>query len=196
MLRKARLETGRLQMLETRWRLTLPYYASMLSVAVFAASLGAAAAFTTDRLELLPHLLGEIGTWLVAVNAVGAWFILRPVDRWLRGTKTAQSELERRVRALPRLSGSWVFVLTATTMLAHAAGLSGSWSTFAGEPPRVLAGSAAFEKKDYAAAIRYWERILPRVPPDSEGARSIQSGIAEARSLGGAVRDASRLKAR
>lgn len=52
-----------------------------------------------------------------------------------------------------------------------------------------LAGSAAFEKKDYAEAIRYWERLLPLVPSESEGARNIQASLAEARSLGGAARD-------
>lgn len=59
-----------------------------------------------------------------------------------------------------------------------------------------LAGSAAFEKQDYAAAIGYWERILPGLPPESEGARSIQTGIAEARSLGGADRGSNGMKAR
>ncbi len=59
-----------------------------------------------------------------------------------------------------------------------------------------LAGSAAFENKDYAAAIQYWERILPSLPPDSEGARSIQAGIAEARSFSRADRGSSGMKAR
>ena len=49
-----------------------------------------------------------------------------------------------------------------------------------------LAGTAAFEKQDYAGAVRHWERMLPLVPPDSDDARSIQASIAEARSLGGA----------
>lgn len=48
-----------------------------------------------------------------------------------------------------------------------------------------LAGTAAFERKDYAAAAGLWERMLPRVPPDSEDARTIQSNINEARSLAG-----------
>lgn len=48
-----------------------------------------------------------------------------------------------------------------------------------------LAGSAAFEKKDYATAARYWEQMLPLVPPDSEQARAIQANVAEARGLGG-----------
>lgn len=68
---------------DLRWRLRLRYYAAMLSVAVFAAALGAAAALMTDRLEMLPHLLSEIATWLVVVNAAGALLILRPVDRWI-----------------------------------------------------------------------------------------------------------------
>lgn len=59
-----------------------------------------------------------------------------------------------------------------------------------------LAGSAAFEKKDYAEAIRYWERILPLVPPDAESARTIQANIAEARSLGGTAPDKRATEAR
>jgi cytochrome c-type biogenesis protein CcmH len=48
-----------------------------------------------------------------------------------------------------------------------------------------LAGAAAFQRKDFAAATRYWQRMLPLVPPESEDARSIQASIAEARALGG-----------
>jgi cytochrome c-type biogenesis protein CcmH len=48
-----------------------------------------------------------------------------------------------------------------------------------------LAGSAAFERRDFATAVGYWERILPLVPPDSEFAGSVQSSIAEAKSLAG-----------
>lgn len=49
-----------------------------------------------------------------------------------------------------------------------------------------LAGSAAFEKRDYASALTYWERIILLVPPDSDIARSIGGSIKEARSLAGA----------
>jgi cytochrome c-type biogenesis protein CcmH len=48
-----------------------------------------------------------------------------------------------------------------------------------------LAGTAAFDRKDYAAAARYWQRMLPLVEPGSDDARQIQASIAEARSLGG-----------
>ena len=48
-----------------------------------------------------------------------------------------------------------------------------------------LAGSVAFEKKDYSGAVAHWERMLPLVPAESEEARSVQASIAEARALGG-----------
>jgi class 3 adenylate cyclase len=112
----------------------------MLSVAAFAAALGSAAAYATDQLDSLPHLLTEIAVWLAIVNAVGAIVILLPVDRYLRGATVAQPALEGRIHALPKLSGLWLFALTYAAMLGHAAALSGSWSALAGEQPRVLIG--------------------------------------------------------
>lgn len=46
-----------------------------------------------------------------------------------------------------------------------------------------LAGSVAFEARDYAAARAYWERLLGVVPVGSDIARSVQANIAEARQL-------------
>jgi cytochrome c-type biogenesis protein CcmH len=46
-----------------------------------------------------------------------------------------------------------------------------------------LAGTAAFERKDYAAAAGYWQRMLPHVPANSEDARTIQQNVNEAQSL-------------
>jgi cytochrome c-type biogenesis protein CcmH len=54
-----------------------------------------------------------------------------------------------------------------------------------------LAGRAEFEKRDYAAAVGYWERILPFAPPESEFARTVAGSIAEAKQLGGVVSSAS-----
>jgi cytochrome c-type biogenesis protein CcmH len=48
-----------------------------------------------------------------------------------------------------------------------------------------LAGTAAFERKDYAAAAAYWQRMLPHVPPESDDARTIQQNVNEARALAG-----------
>jgi len=46
-----------------------------------------------------------------------------------------------------------------------------------------LAGSAAMERGDFAVAIRHWEKLRVQLPPDSEDARAIDGGLAEARQL-------------
>ncbi|HEU4510792.1 MAG TPA: c-type cytochrome biogenesis protein CcmI [Pyrinomonadaceae bacterium] len=46
-----------------------------------------------------------------------------------------------------------------------------------------LAGSAAFQAKDYKKAVGYWERVLKQVPPKSEVAEQITARINEAKTL-------------
>ncbi|MBA0902701.1 MAG: c-type cytochrome biogenesis protein CcmI [Candidatus Nitrotoga sp.] len=46
-----------------------------------------------------------------------------------------------------------------------------------------LAGSAAFERKDYQGAISSWQKILGLIPADSPVVASIKGSIAEARGL-------------
>jgi cytochrome c-type biogenesis protein CcmH len=48
-----------------------------------------------------------------------------------------------------------------------------------------LAGTAAYERKDYAKAAETWGRMLPLVPEGSEDARAIGDNVAEARKLAG-----------
>ena len=48
-----------------------------------------------------------------------------------------------------------------------------------------LAGSAAFERQDYAHAAELWSRMLPLVPAGSEDARSIAQNVEEAKTLAG-----------
>ena len=48
-----------------------------------------------------------------------------------------------------------------------------------------LAGSAAFQAKDYKKAIDYWQRVLKKVPADSEAGRTITERINEAKTLAG-----------
>lgn len=47
-----------------------------------------------------------------------------------------------------------------------------------------LAGTAAFDRKDFAGALRDWEKMT-KIAPDSQFAQQIQSGIDEARKLMG-----------
>lgn len=52
-----------------------------------------------------------------------------------------------------------------------------------------LAGTAEFEKQDFAKAAEYWKRILPLLPADSEMENSVRAGIKEAEDKqGGAPR--------
>ncbi len=46
-----------------------------------------------------------------------------------------------------------------------------------------LAGTAAFERKDYAIAARFWQRMLPLVPDGSDEARTIWANVDEALAL-------------
>ena len=46
-----------------------------------------------------------------------------------------------------------------------------------------LAGSAAFEVKDYKRAIDYWQKLLKKVPANSEVAKSLGDRIKEAETL-------------
>lgn len=46
-----------------------------------------------------------------------------------------------------------------------------------------LSGSAAFERRDYQAAVAQWKKILVLVPPESDIARSTMSSIGEAQAL-------------
>jgi len=48
-----------------------------------------------------------------------------------------------------------------------------------------LAGSAAFEVKNYSQAITYWQKLMQKTPPDSELAQALSQRINEAKSLAG-----------
>ncbi len=46
---------------------------------------------------------------------------------------------------------------------------------------RVLAGSAAYERADYALAVSHWEKVLAQLPAGSEEARSVADSIERAK---------------
>ena len=47
-----------------------------------------------------------------------------------------------------------------------------------------MAGTESFNRKDYTGALGYWEKLLPLLAPQSEMAKSVADGIAQARELG------------
>lgn len=54
-----------------------------------------------------------------------------------------------------------------------------------------LAGTEAFDRKDYKAALEHWEKLRQLAPPDSVFVKQILSGISEARQLAGLAPQAS-----
>lgn len=46
-----------------------------------------------------------------------------------------------------------------------------------------LTGTAAFQAGDYPGAVKYWEKLLKLLPPDSPFAKQMSSGVAEARAM-------------
>ncbi len=48
-----------------------------------------------------------------------------------------------------------------------------------------LAGTAAYNRADYPATLRYWEQLYKLLPADSEDARSLSSTLAEVRGKAG-----------
>ena len=42
-----------------------------------------------------------------------------------------------------------------------------------------MAGRAAFDRADYPLALKYWNRLLPLLPPESEYARKLGTSIAD-----------------
>ena len=48
-----------------------------------------------------------------------------------------------------------------------------------------LAGAAAFDRQDFAAAVRYWERLVAVSPADADYLPPLRQAIAQARQRGG-----------
>lgn len=58
-----------------------------------------------------------------------------------------------------------------------------------------LAGSAAFDRQDWAGAVKHWERIVAVSPPGSEYLPQVQAGIDAARQRGGLAEPAGKAPA-
>lgn len=67
-----------------------------------------------------------------------------------------------------------------TTLIERALGLNAS-----NPKALALAGTAAFDRHDYAGAVRHWEKLVALESGDDAFTQQIRAGIAEARQLGG-----------
>lgn len=46
-----------------------------------------------------------------------------------------------------------------------------------------LSGSAAMERRDYAATVRHWEKLLKMIPKDDENAKIVENSVQQARMM-------------
>jgi cytochrome c-type biogenesis protein CcmH len=49
----------------------------------------------------------------------------------------------------------------------------------------MMAGVAQYQRQDFAAAVKHWQKLLDLMPPDSSDAQQIQANIDDARAQGG-----------
>jgi cytochrome c-type biogenesis protein CcmH len=141
--------------------------------------IGAMAAKLAARLEREPD------------NAEG-WAMLARTYYALNRYNEAVPAFERATTLIPNDAG--LLADYADAVGAAEGGLHGKAETLiaralAADPTHwkalALAGTVAFERKEYEKAADYWEKTKAVIPPDSPIAGSIDSSIAEARQLGG-----------
>jgi cytochrome c-type biogenesis protein CcmH len=156
-----------------------------------AARPGAGHALTSEQIQQMAAALAE-RLKAQPADAEG-WVMLGRSYVALSRYRDAAAALRRASELLPR----------NPTLLADLADVIGmaQGKRLAGEPARLiqaaldidprhvkalaLAGSVAFETRDYAAARGYWERLIAVLPPDSPMQRGVRGSLAEATRLEG-----------
>ena len=120
------------------------------------------------------------------------WIVLARTYNSMQRFPDAVRAYEKAVALIP--NDAALFADYADALAATQGGLAGKPMELVGRALKLdptqwkalaLAGTHAFDKKDYKAAVEYWEKLKATVPPGSQMAQSIDGSIAEARSLGG-----------
>jgi cytochrome c-type biogenesis protein CcmH len=156
-----------------------------------------AAAPADGQHDMSPQKIAEMAAGLAARlekepdNAQG-WVILAHTYYSLKRFPEAAAAYERAVRLVP--DNADLLADYADTLGAANKSLDGKPAELVSRALEVdptqwkalaLAGTIAFNHKDYKQAVVYWERVKATLPPESEIARSIEGSITEARDLGG-----------
>lgn len=121
------------------------------------------------------------------------WAVLARTYYVMSKPQEAVKAYDRAVKALPDDANLWADYADAMG-LVQSRSLAGKPLEFAERALAInpkqwkalaLAGTAAFDRKDFRKAVEYWERAKESVPPASPFAQSIDGSIAQARDLGG-----------
>lgn len=144
-----------------------------------------------------PEQFEAMVTWLAEQlkadpDNVEGWVMLARSYAMLERYKDASAAYSRAVALQPN---------NAAVLADYADTLAMLKQTLQGEPEKIvqqaikadpenlkalsLAGSAAFERKDYQGAIKWWQKILDFLPSDSPVVAAISASINEARELAG-----------
>ncbi|ENO87147.1 c-type cytochrome biogenesis protein CcmI [Thauera linaloolentis] len=101
----------------------------------------------------------------------------------------AYEKLSKLAPGEPDVFADWADVVAAMrgTVVGDAEVLVNKALALAPDHPKALAlaGTAAYQRGDYAAAAGHWEKILARIPPGEDVARGIRASVNEARAKAG-----------
>lgn len=124
-------------------------------------------------------------------NDAEGWQVLARTYNALRRFPDASEAYARAVKLSPNDAQLWADYAD-TLAMAKGKRLAGEPTDLIQQALRIdpknmkalaLAGTAAFERKDFNGAVSYWERLLQTVPAESDVARSVKASIQEAQVL-------------
>jgi cytochrome c-type biogenesis protein CcmH len=129
-----------------------------------------------------------------------------PMERSPEQIKANVDKLAKKLESNPNDAEGWVMLARSYSSMENFSDAANAYSkasgkSLQGKPTELinhalqvdpenakalqLAGSAAFEARDYKKAIDYWQRVLKKVPADSDVAQAITERINEAKTLAG-----------
>ncbi|HRM70666.1 MAG TPA: c-type cytochrome biogenesis protein CcmI [Thauera phenylacetica] len=143
--------------------------------------------------EQVTEMVGSLEKHLVdnPDNAEG-WAMLARTYMVLKDFPKAAAAYERLDKLVPNnadVLSDWADVVAATTGKVAGESEALVLRALEAEPKHpkalALAGTAAYQRDDFAAAAGYWERILAQIPPGDDVARGVRASIDEARAKAG-----------
>lgn len=185
---------------ERRWALGLGLSVPVLAVAgylVFGTPAGLDPANVAGQQGFSPEEIADMVGKLEArlqqePDNVEGWMMLARSYLVLEDYPKAAATYEKLSKIAPEepdVFADWADVVAAMkgTVVGEAEALLQKALAIAPEHPKALAlaGTAAYQREDYAAAAAHWEKILARIPPGEDVARGIRASINDARAKAG-----------
>ena len=178
------------------WRTGTPNYAERAERAEAAARQAAAASAAETPGSDAQHLDAMVSKLVLHLQSKpddGQGWAMLGRARMMQGR--ADDAVAAFQKAVPLREGDGRLLADYAEALATKNG-----NTLIGEPTRLLeralaldarspkalalSGAAAFDRRDFAAAVKLWEQLLTVSPPDADYVRQVKAGIADARQQG------------